>query len=115
MTAVVLVMGLVHLFGLALRETRNAVGPLESASFALVALLGGWLVLRAVAAIRRSVLARGHAAHDSGQLAVPHDHVHDPDDPACCVAHGPSARRLKRHPSGRLSKGGKGKAWGTPS
>ena len=93
-TAVVLVMALVHLFGLALRETRNAVGPLESTSFALVTLLGGWLVWRALAAMRRSYLVRNQPVI----VASPHgdhgDHVHDPNDPNCCVAHGPSAQQI---------------------
>ncbi|NKB49732.1 MAG: hypothetical protein GKS02_10285 [Alphaproteobacteria bacterium] len=93
-TAVVLVMALVHLFGLALRETRNAVGPLETTSFALVALLGGWLVWRAIAAIRRSFLAHGQSAI-AGNLHNDHiGHAHDPNDPNCCVAHGPSAQQI---------------------
>lgn len=86
-TAVVLVVGAVHLFGLALRETREATGPLESASFALVAVLGGWLILRAGRSIHRSF------RH--------HHHDHDPADPTCCDAHGPSAAQIQKLTSWR--------------
>jgi len=97
-TAILLVEVLVGLVGLTQRDTQAAVGRLESASFALIALLGAWLTLRALlvlarrlgfAAGRRPALAHAHAhggqAHDHGHDTVLHDsrgHGHAPDPAA---------------------------------
>ncbi len=85
LTAIVLVLGLVHIVGFAMRETRDAVGPLESASFALVALLGAWLVVRAILSIRRSMQPAGNVEFAS------HSHT----DAACCSSHGPNEEQLR--------------------
>ncbi|MGF1624688.1 MAG: nickel/cobalt transporter [Alphaproteobacteria bacterium] len=81
-TAVVLVYGLIHAAGWLPRETSDAVGWSERVSFALVLLMGAWLVLRAVRAMLAALrpLRRGDAGH-----------VHHP---GCGHAHLPTAEMV---------------------
>ncbi|WP_017941519.1 MULTISPECIES: nickel/cobalt transporter [unclassified Thioalkalivibrio] len=80
-TAIVLVGVLIGLFGWLARDTLGQVRTLEIASFALVAMLGLWLMARALRHAWR--LHRAHRAasvhghdHDHGDT---HGHEHDPD------------------------------------
>jgi ABC-type nickel/cobalt efflux system permease component RcnA len=71
LTAILLVFGLTTLAGWAARDTQSAVRWAEQISFVLVAALGGYLVFRAAAGLRRSLA--GRAAHAHG----PHAHADD--------------------------------------
>jgi ABC-type nickel/cobalt efflux system permease component RcnA len=63
-------------------EIRAAEGWLETASWALIAVLGGWLLWRQVKALRATA-AHGHHHHDAHQAGHRHDdscgHVHIAD------------------------------------
>lgn len=72
LSAVLLVGLLAMVLGMAGMAVRDSVGPLESASYLLVALVGVWLLW--------SALRGGHGHHH-------HDHEHDHGDGAAC-AHG---------------------------
>ena len=94
---------------------RNVAGVLESASYAMIALLGAWLVWTAlrllkpakplvasapVPAMAGMTTRQSMALHDFGgfepvkNAAVPADHMHGPDC-GCGHAHVPAARDLR--------------------
>ncbi|MEM7226473.1 MAG: nickel/cobalt transporter [Pseudomonadota bacterium] len=77
LTAIALVELLVVLLGFARRDAQSAVGPLESLSFGLIALLGAWLTWRGVRALWRRRPVSGPADRDRGACA--HNHVPSPD------------------------------------
>ena len=81
LTAILLVYGLIGLAGWMPRETDTAVDWSERASFLLLALIGGLLVVRAVATLWRAA-----ASHRAGSHA--HAHAHDS---AGCGGHGHDA------------------------
>lgn len=89
-TAILLVFALTTLAGWAARDTQSAVRWAEQLSFALVAVLGGYLVFHAAAGLRRSLAGRhAHAhpnAHDHGHGGHDHDH--------CGHAHLPTAAQI---------------------
>lgn len=85
LVAVVIVYGLVALAGWVPRDAQGAVLWSERASFALVALLGGYLLLRAVRSLKNR-LAGGHGHHH-------HDHSHDH---GCGHPHMPTANDAAR-------------------
>ncbi|MBO6949281.1 MAG: nickel/cobalt transporter [Rhodospirillales bacterium] len=80
LVAVVIVYGLVALAGWVPRDAQGAVLWSERASFALVALLGGYLLLRAARSLKNR-MSGGHGHHH-------HDHTHDH---GCGHAHMPTA------------------------
>lgn len=82
-TAIVVVTGIIVIFGLALRTSGVIVQWLEAASFALVAVVGLWLVWRSAKALAPrfgfSLGSTGHS-HDHGHHHHhDHDHEHGPD------------------------------------
>lgn len=103
LTAIVIVSALL-LFVTAVGTTaRNVAGFLESASYALVALMGAYLIWSAFRPHRHGGHAHdphdhahdhdhGHDHHHDHEHA--HDHVHDADC-ACGHAHVPEARQVK--------------------
>lgn len=97
LVAVLLVLGLVGLLGLASAGARDAVAPLESVSFGLVALVGAWLAVRSVRGLY-ALRGRGggdRAASDAGH-ACGHsaDHLHQ--GAHCGHAHMPSPDEAAR-------------------
>ena len=62
LTAIVLVLGLVAVIGWTRQEAQASVGTLETVSFALIALLGGWLAWRALRGLWRRCFARAQTA-----------------------------------------------------
>ncbi len=77
-TAIALVGVLIGLFGWLARDTLGQVRTLEIASFALVALLGLWLMLRALRHAWRLYHAHRAAAHASDHRHPPgHEHTHE--------------------------------------
>ena len=94
LTAILLVFTLTKLAGMAARDTQSAVRWAEQFSFALVAALGGYLLYRAAAGLRRA-LGRGTQAtaahgHDHG-----HSHGHDGcGQDHCGHAHMPTAHQI---------------------
>ncbi|WP_371180500.1 nickel/cobalt transporter [Thioalkalivibrio sp. ALJ1] len=76
-TAIVLVGVLIGLFGWLARDTLGQVRTLEIASFALVALLGLWLMVRALRHAWR--LHRAHRQAVAAAHAPEHVHDHDHD------------------------------------
>ena len=90
-TAIVLVLGLVELAGLASRDAQGAVRWAEQLSFALVAALGFYLLWRGVAGLRGILAHNGGSAHDHTHDHG-HDHAHDHthDHAHCGHAHMPT-------------------------
>ena len=82
-TAIVVVMGVLTVLGVALRSSGMIVQWLEAASFALVACVGAWLIWRSLRVLFPQLVPAGgghhHHHHDHG-----HGHHHDHD----CDAHG---------------------------
>ena len=76
LTAILLVELLVVLLGFARRDAQSAVGPLESLSFGLIALLGAWLAWRG----GRAFLRKRTTGTDSGAAACGHSHAPNPVD-----------------------------------
>ena len=80
-TAIVLVTGVIAIFGLALRSSGVIVQWLEAASFALVADVGLWLIWRSAKALAPrfgfDMGAAGHHHHHHGH--DDHGHIHDHD------------------------------------
>ncbi|WP_422103383.1 nickel/cobalt transporter [Vreelandella sp.] len=82
-TAIVMVMVLVHGLGWVTRQAMGSVVWVEQASFILVALLGVWLCWRALKQLRHAYAARrepvmeSHHSHD-------HSHSHSHDHSHCC-------------------------------
>lgn len=75
-TAIVLVTGVIAIFGLALRSTGVIVQWLEAASFALVAVVGVWLIWRSAKALApRLGLNLGNAGHGHHHGHT-HNHAH---------------------------------------
>lgn len=86
-TAIVVVTGIITVFGLALRSSGVIVQWLEAASFSLVALVGIWLVWRSAKAIApRFGLSLGSSEHHhhSHSHGHDHDHHHDHSDGSSC-------------------------------
>lgn len=83
-TAIVVVTGIIVIFGLALRTSGVIVQWLEAASFALVAVVGLWLVWRSAKALAPrfgfSLGSAGHAHHHHHGHSHEHDHGHSHDD-----------------------------------
>jgi nickel/cobalt transporter (NicO) family protein len=91
LVAIGLVVVLVHGLGWLTRQAMGSVVWVEQASFVMVALLGGWLCLRAIRQLRRRPAAGGATLHHAGPAhehhhlhhhADAHDHGHD-----CCGGH----------------------------
>lgn len=81
-TAIVVVMVVLTLFGVALRSSGLIVQWLEAASFALVACVGGWLIWRSARVLApRFGLATeaGHHGHHHHDHHHGHDHDHGHD------------------------------------
>ena len=88
-TAVMIVQVFVALVGWTRRQAADSVGHLESASFALIAALGCYLILRAVRALyrlRRPAPAQLDHSH--------HHHGHAQGDDCCGHAHMPDPAQL---------------------
>lgn len=86
-TAVVLVQGFVVLVGWTRRDAQDAVGTLESLSFALIAALGLYLVYSALRGLLRLRKAK------AGALDRHHHHGHE-HGPGCGHAHMPDPAEL---------------------
>lgn len=89
LVAIGLVVVLVHGLGWVTRQAMGSVVWVEQASFLMVTLLGGWLCLRAIRQLRRSV---DRPAHEHERHGHHHDHHqehvhHHAHDPACCGGH----------------------------
>lgn len=97
-TAIALVLGLVAAIGWTRRDAQAAVGTLESVSFALIALLGAGLALRALWALRRRLVGRGPARADQA-----HDHEHEYGHGRCGHSHLPSQTQVRAAASWRAS------------
>ncbi len=90
LVAILLVFGLTWMAGWAARDTQSAVRWAEQLSFALVAVLGGYLAWRAGDALRRTLVRNGPPRHEHG-----HSHVHGACDHGhCSHAHFPTPDRL---------------------
>jgi len=76
LTALIIVYGVIYAAGLLPRDANDAVSWSERASFVLVAMMGGFLIWRAVVSWRRSG-SGGHHAH-------------------CCHSHGPAPEDISR-------------------
>lgn len=85
LVAVVIVYGLVAVAGWVPRDAQAAVLWSERASFALVALLGGYLLFRAARSLKNRMSGRHGDDH--------HDHAHDGD---CGHAHLPTGKDVAR-------------------
>ncbi|WP_425062739.1 nickel/cobalt transporter [Pyruvatibacter mobilis] len=88
-TAIVVVLGVLTVLGVALRSSGMIVQWLEAASFALVACVGAWLIWRSLRVLFPQLVPAGgghhHHHHDHGHgHAHDHDHHHDHD----CGTHG---------------------------
>jgi ABC-type nickel/cobalt efflux system permease component RcnA len=90
LTAILLVFGLTTLAGWAARDTQSAVRWAEQISFVLVAALGGYLVFRAAAGLRRALT--GRAVHAHGPQCT-HAHAGEGHD-HCGHAHLPTPGQL---------------------
>ena len=83
LVAIALVVVLVHGLGWLTRQAMGSVVWVEQASFAMVALLGAWLCLRAIRQLRRRPATAGHLpASHSHSHTHGHHHGHD-----CCGGH----------------------------
>ena len=97
--AIVLVFGLTFLAGWAARDTQSAVRWAEQFSFALVAVLGAYLLYRAASALWRlrarseAIQLPPHASHEHGHEHG-HDHHLDHDHAHCGHAHMPTPDQL---------------------
>jgi len=96
-TAIVVVTGIITVFGLALRTSGVIVQWLEAASFALVAVVGLWLVWRSAKALAPrfgfTLGSAGHGHHHHHDHAHDHDHGHGHDhehDGNCGHTHFPT-------------------------
>jgi ABC-type nickel/cobalt efflux system permease component RcnA len=109
LTAIIVVSALLFLVGSAGTATRNAAAFLESASYALIAAMGGYLLWTAFAGHRHGVkVAHAHEASHSHHFEIiqplNHGHVHNHDHGADCDcghAHVPTAKDV----SGKWSWG----------
>jgi len=88
LVAILLVFGLTTVAGWAARDTQSAVRWAEQFSFALVAMLGGYLLYNAARGLWRSLAPAGHHHHDHHG----HDH-HDHDH--CGHAHMPTPDQME--------------------
>lgn len=88
LVAIVIVYGIVGIAGLLPRDTQTAVMWSERASFALVAVLGAMLLVRAARRFVRRRQASGQHHHGHN-----HDHVHGEN---CDHAHGPTAEQVEK-------------------
>lgn len=109
LTAIVMVVGVISIFGLALRSTGLFVQWLEAASFTLVGLVGLWLVWRSARALapQFGFSAAGHHHHSHGHDHA-HDHAHDHDhehDENCGHAHFPTPQQATQAASLREMAG----------
>ncbi|WP_422007355.1 nickel/cobalt transporter [Pyruvatibacter mobilis] len=79
-TAIVVVLGVLTVLGVALRSSGMIVQWLEAASFALVACVGAWLIWRSLRVLFPQLAPAGgghhHHHHDHGHGHA-HDHDHD--------------------------------------
>ncbi|WP_249975924.1 nickel/cobalt transporter [Vreelandella olivaria] len=78
-TAIAMVVVLVHGLGWVTRQAMGSVAWVEQASFMLVVLLGGWLCWRAVKQLRRA-----YAVKLSDASGHSHSHSHTHDHSHCC-------------------------------
>ena len=81
-TAIVVVLGILTVLGVALRSSGMIVQWLEAASFALVACVGAWLIWRSLRVLFPQLVPAGgghhHHHHDHGH-GHGHGHAHDHD------------------------------------
>ncbi|WP_416139259.1 nickel/cobalt transporter [Halomonas sp. HK25] len=82
LVAIALVVVLVHGLGWLTRQAMGSVVWVEQASFVMVALLGGWLCLRAIRQLRRPPAALKAPAGDQAHHHHVHEHGHE-----CCGGH----------------------------
>lgn len=113
-TAVVVVFGVVAVFGLALRSTGTMVQWLEAASFALVAFVGLWLIWRSAHALAPRFgislpggrLVHHHHSHDHAEHDHHHGHSHDHGHgEACGHSHMPTPQQAMQAASVREMAG----------
>jgi nickel/cobalt transporter (NicO) family protein len=94
LVAILLVFVLTRAAGWAARDTQSAVRWAEQFSFALVALLGSYLLYNAARGLWRSFAPAGHH-HDHGHAHHGHDHHgHDHHDDHCGHAHMPTPDQM---------------------
>lgn len=81
LTAIIIVLGLVELAGWATRDSQIAVRWAEQMSFALVSVLGAYLLFRAFFALKRMLRPGTDAepAHNGHDASCGHSHVPIPD------------------------------------
>lgn len=91
--AILLVFGLVTVAGWAARDAQQATRWAEQFSFALVAVLGAYLLYKAASALWRTV-ARPHGSHDHVHDTAAHGHAHEHDHSHCGHAHMPTADQI---------------------
>lgn len=99
LSAIVLVGVLAILLNAAGMRIKQTVGQLETASYALVALVGAWLVISQIRLLRRRRAASSgdHAGHDHAHAHDHHDHAHHDhahDHDCCGHAHMPDPAQL---------------------
>jgi ABC-type nickel/cobalt efflux system permease component RcnA len=82
-TAIVVVMGVLTVLGVALRSSGMIVQWLEAASFALVACVGAWLIWRSLRVLFPQLAPAGGGHHHHH-----HDHGHGQHHDHDCDAHG---------------------------
>lgn len=97
LTAIIMVGVLALLLGLAHRTTLDAVPLVERISYTLLALMGGWLVWRALQG-RLAANTHAHAGHEPQHG---HSHDHDHDHQGHAHAHMPTPQELSGAQSGR--------------
>jgi ABC-type nickel/cobalt efflux system permease component RcnA len=94
-SAIVIVGAFAIILGATSLEIRAAEGWLETASWALIAALGAWLLWRQLAALRLSAAHAGHHAHSDhdhegrhhGHAHADHEHEHHHHDQVCGHVH----------------------------
>ena len=83
-TAIVLVVVLVHGFGWVTRQAMGSVVWVEQGSFLLVAVLGAWLCWRAIKQLRHAYQSNAVVYTDDSGHGHEHSHSHSHDHSHCC-------------------------------
>jgi nickel/cobalt exporter len=95
LTAIVIVSALLLLVTAVGTTARDVAGFLESASYALIALMGAYLIWSAFRPHQHAEAASHAHGHDDGHDHHHHGHDHAADNCACGHAHVPEARQVK--------------------